>query len=750
MTLSKGAANRFSPVRGWVTEGNLAQYPQDVAVDIENMAIDKRGLTERRLGMDAASATKALPSFTDEIVTTGAFNVKQWSGLGTDKTRSVLVVHSGDFIYILDDSPPITEAKVLLTVDTSASSIRVNGNITTPMHISIGADFSVVTNIRNNPVVLIYEGENSGTGELEFDWRRLDLEIRARSQLFGQWDLQDRWTGQSVEQLFDMRNSGWLEPITASSTNTGSGIVEDVDPVAYFEEKLGYYPKPSYLFSAMKISTATAPEAIGTFSPWEAEKIQFGNTQPPYGHYIHSAYYFSTLDLLGGGVNDTSWTILDRPESSAYHNGHVFFGDKDEEGKTRILVSRIVDDIFDIEKCYQDADPTAEEINDLVATDGFVLKPAGMGTILNMVEFNRSLLVMCTNGVWQLRATAGGGVTATDVTIDKVGAFEFFSPHSVVNTGNAILMFTDRGIIAVSVNQFGELEASNLTEDTIDEFYEGLSRSVIANVKGTYITDERRIYWTIPSPVQTGTPCCAELVLVMNLDTGGFYKYTVEGGPQLLVPVQLSASLTEVDAIPITETDGTVITTIAGDPVTTKQVSTVTETTFIGFLTSYTAVSTNTEAVFTSPINRSMYDWTTLGAQTSYQSFVDFSYEYPSSMIGGIQAPYVHSFFLSQSRTLALSDKSSAKMSVIFDWTLDARTKKISREQEAFKYDTRRLAQANGDEDDYPYEVVDTKLRVRGAGRSMRIRYRSEEGKDLRLLGYALLGLSLNDTEGNK
>jgi len=91
----------------------------------------------------------------------------------------------------------------------------------------------------------------------------------------------------------------------------------------------------------------------------------------------------------------------------------------------------------------------------------------------------------------------------------------------------------------------------------------------------------------------------------------------------------------------------------------------------------------------------------------------------------------------------------SALLSVSFDWSLDARTGKITRTQEAYKYEPRRLSQGSG-EQDYPYEVVDTKLRIRGAGRAMRIRYESSEGKDLRLLGYSLIGLSLSDTEASK
>lgn len=96
------------------------------------------------------------------------------------------------------------------------------------------------------------------------------------------------------------------------------------------------------------------------------------------------------------------------------------------------------------------------------------------------------------------------------------------------------------------------------------------------------------------------------------------------------------------------------------------------------------------------------------------------------------------------------STNNSALMSVEFDWSVDTRTKKETRKQEAFKYDTRRLAQGGNDESAYPFDVVDTKLRVRGAGRVMKVRYESTAGKDFQLLGYAVLGIARDDSEASK
>lgn len=96
------------------------------------------------------------------------------------------------------------------------------------------------------------------------------------------------------------------------------------------------------------------------------------------------------------------------------------------------------------------------------------------------------------------------------------------------------------------------------------------------------------------------------------------------------------------------------------------------------------------------------------------------------------------------------SDRNSALLSVEFDWSQDSRTNKVTNPQEAFKYDSRRLAQGGNEEDDYPYDVIDTRLRIRGAGRIMKLRYEATEGKDFILLGYSVLGVSREQSEASK
>lgn len=99
---------------------------------------------------------------------------------------------------------------------------------------------------------------------------------------------------------------------------------------------------------------------------------------------------------------------------------------------------------------------------------------------------------------------------------------------------------------------------------------------------------------------------------------------------------------------------------------------------------------------------------------------------------------------------MQVSQTDSALLSVEFDWAEDSRSGKLTTQQEAYKYDTRRLAQGGDDEDSYPYRVVSTKLRVRGAGKAMKLRYEASEGKDMIILGHSISGVSRSTSESNK
>ena len=82
---------------------------------------------------------------------------------------------------------------------------------------------------------------------------------------------------------------------------------------------------------------------------------------------------------------------------------------------------------------------------------------------------------------------------------------------------------------------------------------------------------------------------------------------------------------------------------------------------------------------------------------------------------------------------MTLSDVYSCLLTAKFDFAIDNGTSKWSKPQETYKLSTKRLG--TGTEDEYNYKVIDTRVRVRGTGRVVVMRYESSPGKDFQLIG---------------
>jgi len=82
---------------------------------------------------------------------------------------------------------------------------------------------------------------------------------------------------------------------------------------------------------------------------------------------------------------------------------------------------------------------------------------------------------------------------------------------------------------------------------------------------------------------------------------------------------------------------------------------------------------------------------------------------------------------------MTLSDTFSCMLTVKFDFAIDNSAGKWSTPQETYKLSTRRLVGFT--EDTYPFDVIDTRVRARGTGRVVVMRYESSPGKDFELIG---------------
>ncbi len=82
---------------------------------------------------------------------------------------------------------------------------------------------------------------------------------------------------------------------------------------------------------------------------------------------------------------------------------------------------------------------------------------------------------------------------------------------------------------------------------------------------------------------------------------------------------------------------------------------------------------------------------------------------------------------------MTLSDVYSCMLTAKFDFCDDQTQAKWSVPQETYKLSTRRLKGRT--EANYGFKVVDTRVRVKGTGKVVVMRYESTAGKDFELIG---------------
>lgn len=82
---------------------------------------------------------------------------------------------------------------------------------------------------------------------------------------------------------------------------------------------------------------------------------------------------------------------------------------------------------------------------------------------------------------------------------------------------------------------------------------------------------------------------------------------------------------------------------------------------------------------------------------------------------------------------MTLSDVYSCMLTAKYDFCIDSTQSKWSKPQETYKLSTKRLVGRT--EATYGFNVVETRVRVRGSGKVVVMRYESSPGKDFQLIG---------------
>lgn len=753
-------------VAGLITEASPLNFPENASLAEKNFILQRDGSRRRRLGMDFEDGfVEVVTGVSAPISTPVVMQTFRWRNAGGDPRRNLIVVQVGNELRVFDSSNfPISSLEIYQTVVS-------NSSVDTKFSFTVVDGILVVATGRQDLLSLTY----SGGAIVESSFRLLVRDF------FGVEDVVDgvnlrqgsniitRPTTETDAHIYNLRNQTWASP----RKKVGPEYL--ADPLDVFaREGNPSSPIKSFPSNSDVVTYSLYPDAedggdrlTDRFNWRDVKQNPIGSTPAPKGFFIIDALSRGTSRLsevtkLQDRYPELLFKVSDLPKDTtpggasvvAEYAGRVFYsgfsgevvgGDlHSPKMSSYILFSRLIEDPSDIGSCYQVGDPTSKEEPDLLDTDGGFIRLDGAYGIVSMVNVGSALIIVASNGVWTVQGGSDYGFKATNYVVNKVTSYGCSSPKSVVQVDTSVMYWAEDGIYVVAQNQFGDYVADNLTQKTIQTFYEDIDPLDRTEASGSYDAYERKVTWTYSNRLAS-SPGARQLVFDTTL--GAFYpfhigesKYPMVVSGTSIPPYRLSEILDDVEV-------GGVQVTASGEVVTvseTVEQASFNETVYLAVISTSPTISFS----FALLSDNGYVDWRSVDGVgvdakaellTGWQGAGDFQRQK--------QVPYVtfhfvkteDGFLVDGVGDLYPTNPSSCLVSAQWEWTNSPSAGRWGRKFQAYRFTRHYLPQSPADTFNNGHYTVVTKNKLRGKGRVLSLLIETEPGKDCHLLGWSMI-----------
>ena len=303
--------------------------------------------------------------------------------------------------------------------------------------------------------------------------------------------------------------------------------------IGTFATAANVYPSNADIWWSFKDDTDTFNPA-GTLS--NVTQVA-GNA--PQGHFVLPA--FNQSRLLVSGTNVQSTVTTSRPTTGTWYAGRVWYTGVNAFQDTisdasfytwteNIYFSQVVSGVSDFGSCYQVNDPTSQNLNGLLPTDGGVITIVGSGTIHKLFPIANGLLVFANNGVWFITGSQGIGFAANDYTVTKISSVKVLSQKSFVDVLGLPYFWNEEGIYQVIPAQGGSLTVVPLTVGTILSFYNQIPLVSKKYAKAAYNPITYVVQWVYKTTQETSVTDRYAYDGILNYNTynKAFYPYSID------------------------------------------------------------------------------------------------------------------------------------------------------------------------------------------------------------------------------
>jgi len=482
-------------VKGLITEASPLTFPENASLDEVNFRLKRDGSRDKRFGQSAVFEYFLPYPYTRLEAEKMYAKVYKWEQPKGAKREVIGVVQVGVFLYFLDlysdDQPTLlnsNDPSGYAYIDTSS---LLTGR--TPIEFAtINGYLLLLCSEIPNPWIAWYSD-----AEDLVHWGTSDLLVRDL------WGVDDglgnevRPVDLSELHRYNLYNQGWTSDIV---TTCGTDVLTCV------KNTFGVYPSNVDSWGVGRTADLTSAD-VYKFDPDLALRNLVNNQPAAKGKYIIHVYnrglsrnektlvtlptdsetnYCSTIEAFAGRAwySGVRGKVQEGDDKSPNYNQAVFF-------------SQVMETPLNLVKCYQEADPTSYDINEVVDTDGGVIFIPECSFVVKLKAMKASLWVFGDNGVWEIRGPEGSGFTATTFEVRKINSIGVSSKDSIVDANGTIFYWSYSGIYAImpNPNMDGRYDTVNVTQTTIQSKYDTIDTFSKLTAKGIYDPYNNKIRW---------------------------------------------------------------------------------------------------------------------------------------------------------------------------------------------------------------------------------------------------------------
>lgn len=631
-----------------------------------------------------------------------------------------IVVQKGKYLEIYSDTKPFSKNPTV-SFDLSKYITNLDKFLVTPISYTAGEDFLIPHSPYLEPFYIKYTGYD--IIDTKFSLKIRDLlglddglaygEAPANLSDFHKYNLYNQgWSQKNIDKFH--------EEISADSFYNKAGGIADsgLNPlVSNFTPVAG----STKVYPANNLQWFVGKNTERNFDPSELVKTYFGNTPAPRGKYILD---FMNKDRASASGIDSVPT--EKTEGSItsciFYSGRFFY----LVDNTVLFSQTIRDNDACIGFCYPEADPTSEDISDIVDTDGGMIMFQDLGKPHKLAKYLLGLLVFGSRNVYSIQAETGTSFTATAYGTEFITNAGAYNKDSIVAGDNQVFYWSPLGIYGIGPDQQTGLSAKavNLSENTIQTWYNALPVFSKENAKGVYDYINSRVLWFYPTDKDNVHRLDAYLQL--HLKTGAFYPGKLAEGGYVLSSFLVNRPFKIEPSIALWAGEDIVYDDEENEVVSHAYRNELDE--YVSFAN--LAYITDEGNIFFCDFNdRDFIDW----QKNSYDSyFVSFPISFGSTFTKKytpVLQPYFKRTEEGELKNGEYLVPSGCKLRVRWCWAKEQASNRWDIEQQGY-------IPLKGFMN---FKYVNTKIRLRGKGEAVQVSVKSEPLKDFRLSGLNML-----------